>query len=327
MGRSVQIGYPRLACVQKLARFRGCLLGGAVGDALGMPTERMARDQVVRTFGTSVDRFHQKPGGKLKAGQWTDDTLLVLATIDSILRERALNPAGIAREFGRIYKREEKTRGFGDTTKAALRRIAKGVPWTRSGFEGTGNGVTIRISPVALFSYSNIAQLRRNIELVGSITHKDQEAINGGLAVAFVLACIINNTFDRETIMSNTAEFVGHSQVSDKLIMVKTLLENRDLAYEEAVAHIGNSGSVFETVGMSLYAFLKFGFSFRDTVVYPASFGGDSDSIASIAGSLSGAYFGDEAIPKELKAGVEKSRMILAKAGELYDLSHGITSS
>ncbi len=307
------------------ARYRGALIGGAIGDSLGMPTEGLTRRQIIQNFGPRIDKFLSKPNGRLIAGQWTDDTVLTMATVDSLINEHSLNPRGISIEFAKAYRAEE-SRGFGDTTKTALRRIAKGVPWTKSGFSGplsSGNGVAMRIAPIALFSYGDMEQLKRNCELIGRITHNDKEALNGGLAIAYVMARILNNSFDRTTIIEDTANFIAPSDLSYFISSISETLKE-DLSVEEALMKIGTGASVFETVSASLYLFLRFLGDFEESVVTAASYGGDTDTIGAIVGNLAGAYLGDTAIPDKWVTGVEQGKIILKKADSLYRLSHGI---
>lgn len=311
--------------VPLVKRFRGCLLGAAVGDALGMPVENMTRSQIQEKYGDRINCFYPKPNRRLVAGQWTDDTLLTQATVDSLLRMKALVPSDIAWNFKLAFLRE-RNRGFGATTRQALTRIAKNYMWHQAGVDGgnaAGNGAAMRIAPVALFSYSNLEQLRRNCTLAASITHKNQEAINGSLAIACVIARIINGTFEKKTIVEETMAFVGHSKVSDKMKTVNDLLIQLG-SIENALTLIGTSGSVFDTVGSSLYFFLRFSDSFSDALVNSVSYGGDTDTIAAIVGAMSGALHGEDAIPVAWRNGVEAGENILEKAEALCRVSHGV---
>lgn len=304
--------------ITPIQRFRGCLLGSAIGDALGMPAEGMIR-------GARIDRFYSHPKGKLRAGQVTDDTILTQATVDSLIRRRSLDPADIALNLGRAFKKNKDLgRGFGQATITALTRILKRRPWNMVGDNNSlGNGAAMRIAPIALFSYANLEQLKRNVELVAMITHKQPEAINGSLSVAYITAKIINSTFEQNIILRETAGYIGDdSEMANKLRQVGDLL-TQDLSPSVALSQIGTSGIVFESVGSSIYLFLRFIDSFENVLVEAASCGGDTDTIASMVGAMSGAYHGEAAIPKHWGKEVEGAREILRKADKLYSLSHG----
>jgi len=310
----------------RMNRFRGSLLGCAVGDALGMAVEGMDRALILKKHGPRIENFLPKPNRRLEAGQWTDDTLLTISTVDSILRAKAIVPSNIAYQLGRSFQ-TENFRGFGTSTKTALKRVQKGGNWREVGVDGefaAGNGAAMRIAPVALFSYSNLQQLKRNCEMVASITHKNQEAINGGLVVAYVVASIINGKFRPDNVLSEASSFIGPSKVAERLILTKEILDDKSTDVEKALSLLGTTGSVFDTIGSSLYLFLRFLSSFEESLVNSVSFGGDTDTIAAIVGSMSGALHGEAAIPARWLNGVEGGKQIISKADQLYNLVHGI---
>lgn len=310
---------PRIA---RINRYRGCLVGAAIGNALGMPF-------VGKTCSEEITSFHPHPDGKLKAGQVTNDILLSQATVHSLLKVKGLNPANIASNLGLAFTRNPG-RGFGSTTITALTRLGRGKAWNTCGATGlyaAGSGPASRIAPIALFSYANLDQLRRNVEIVSMITHNNQEAINGSLVVAYIIARIINTTFDQKSILQETTEFIGaSSKMAQKLHRVEELLTQPELQLETALSQIGTSGSVFDAVGSSVYIFLRHVGSFETAVVKAASCGGDAATIAGIVGALSGTYHGDEAIKTAWKTSVEHGKKILTDADRLYNLSHGTIS-
>ena len=306
-----------------MSRYRGCLLGGAVGDALGMPTENMTRPQILAKYGHRIDDYHPKPNRQLAKGQWTDDTVLSLATVESMVRIKAFSPSALAASMGMAF-RKERWRGFGTTTKTALTRINRGCPWNESGVLGvhsSGNGAAMSAAPLALFSYGDVEQLRQTCSMAFNITHRNQEAVDGGLAIAFIVARILDGSFDDSRIIEDTISYVGDSVISDALIHVNHLL-GRDADTDTAAAEIGTSGLVVDTVGISVFLFLKNIHSFSDAVAISAAIGGDTDTIASIVGSMSGAYLGEESIPDKWLAGLENVERIRGLSDSLYKVSH-----
>lgn len=321
---------PVISSIPKIMRFRGCLIGSAVGDALGMPTENMTRQQIANKYGNEVRDFYPKPNQRLAAGQWTDDTLLTQATVDSLIEKGAFSPSHLSYKFKHAYLHREN-RGFGATTKIALRRLMKNVHWNSAGVENrfaAGNGAAMRIAPLALFSYSNHDQLLRNCIMAASITHKNPDAINGSLVVAYVLARIINGTFDKGSILPDISTSISlSSTMSNKLRTLAHLMMLPKITVTEALDQLGTSGSVFDTLASSLYLFLRLNDSPEEALVQSASAGGDTDTIGAIVGALSGAQWGEATIPQRWISGVEDGEMILVKAERLYQLSHGIQAS
>lgn len=320
----MHIVHSKIRDISIQSRFRGCMLGSAIGDALGMPSENMTRAQIINKFGDRIDRFYPKPNRGLKAGQWTDDTLLSLATVDSLIEEGAFAPHKIAKRMSVAFKKE-KSRGFGRSTKIALRRLNEGYHWQGSGItekSSAGNGAAMRIYPIALSSYGNLKILKDNCEMVSSITHKNPEAINGALAVAFVISSILNSKFNRAKIIPNIIDFIGPSKVSEKLLIVQNILNDRTYSLEKGLERIGTFGSVFETVPSSLYVFLHSFDSFEEALISSVSYGGDTDTIGAIVGAMSGTYHGDDVIPKLWKDGVEDGEIIKSKADKLFIVSN-----
>ena len=301
-------------------KFVGCLLGAAIGDALGMPVEFMTRDQIKNEYGSVID-FYEKPNRRLKAGMWTDDTALTLATLESVLENKGINPKDLASKLGRIFQ-IERYRGYGRATKTALKRISKGYSWKESGTEGMealGSGATMRISPVALFSALNLEELKRNCVMASQITHKHPEAISGSLAVGFIISRAITESLNLKTILNEVREFIGPSQLAGRLVKVQRLLEGK-VEISEALKKLGLSGSTLETVPSALYIFLRMPKDFEQALIAAVSAGGDADTRATILGAISGAYNGIESIPVRWRDKVEKSLEITELALKLFEL-------
>lgn len=304
-------------------RYRGCLVGGAVGDALGMPTENMTRSQIVSKYGPRINEYHPKPNRRLEKGQWTDDTVLTLATAESIAINGLFIPSNIATRMGHAF-RKERWRGFGTATKTALTRIGKGYHWNESGVSlgyFSGNGAAMRAAPMALFSYGDMDHLRNICLMAFIITHKDPESINGGLAIAYMIAKILNNSFDERTIISDLMSYIGPSVMSDALDNVGNLLA-AGVDTESAAEKIGTSPLVVDTVGISTFLFLRNKDSFYNAVSESAAIGGDTDTIASIVGSMTGAYLGEQSIPEAWSRGLEQVKRIRNLADGLYMAAH-----
>ena len=133
-------------------RYRGCLLGLAIGDALGAPVEFYSRDQIKSEFGT-VTEYHNSPFGK---GAWTDDTSMALDIAESYIQFGDCNPDDIIARFLHWY--ETDGRGIGILIRKVLDLILVGMEpqaaaneaWQRSGRFSAGNGALMRCAPIAL---------------------------------------------------------------------------------------------------------------------------------------------------------------------------------
>lgn len=159
-------------------RARGCILAGAIGDAMGGPYEGQP--------GPLEFREHR---------DWTisDDTQLTLATCDSIVEVGKVSPEHIADRFAQWF-RHRRIAGTGSSTLKALRELEAGHHWALAGAKGemsAGNGAAMRIAPLAFHLDPALAQERQTIRDVCRITHHNEEAYIGAChRVGDSIACI-----------------------------------------------------------------------------------------------------------------------------------------
>ncbi len=141
-----------------LDRACGALLGLAIGDALGMPTQSFSRAEIERRFGR-IDGFRAGPADQpvapgMPAGSITDDTEQALLLADLLVTGRGtLDPLAFARAL-LAWEEEMAARGsldlLGPSTKAALSALAAGASPEETGRHGTTNGAAMRITPVGI---------------------------------------------------------------------------------------------------------------------------------------------------------------------------------
>ena len=302
------------------SHFLGALIGLAVGDALGMPVEGMRASQIRRAFGRVRD-FMDAPWRRLKAGQWTDDTKMMLCHARSIVRRGYVDPDDTAHEFVEWF-RSGDWRGIGNSTYESIKRLLAGVPPSESGAWGefaAGNGVAMRIAPVALADCDDLERLREDCRRVGVITHRHPEAIAGATAVAFTVAKAARGDLDPTLLVEETVDYVGECEVTRRLRMAKAFLEG-GMEVEEALARLGTGGYVVETVASAFFCFLRSPFDFEETVTRAVEGGVDADTTGAIAGAISGAFNGLEAIPERWRRGVEGAAEILGLAEGIFHL-------
>ena len=150
------------------SKVRGMLIGGAVGDAWGMPVETWTPEKILEVHPGGLKGYAEPIGHKwfttdpndpdpkktyMRAGYTTDDTQLTGATIRGIIEARGWDMDKIA--AWHVVAMKANTAGWGHTTVEAIRRLANGVSWKESGkttdaSRGTGNGVPMKCAPVAL---------------------------------------------------------------------------------------------------------------------------------------------------------------------------------
>jgi ADP-ribosyl-[dinitrogen reductase] hydrolase len=265
-------------------RILGCLLGGALGDAWGGGWE-----------GTPGPIRFEIPA---RAGL-SDDTQLTLATCESILEKQGIDPEHLASLFlrwhaaGRIF-------GIGASTLKAVRDLAAGVHWALSGRRGefaAGNGAAMRIAPLAFLLDPTLPGDRSVIRDVCRITHNNDEAYAGALAVVLAIrSVLIAKWSPKYSFLSAVANSLPDCAVRDR---IEELLPLR-ISPSEAAARFGATGYVVDSVPLALYCAQWIAEEPLSTVLARAiGAGGDTDTIASIAGQVAGAVVGASGLPTE----------------------------
>ncbi len=305
----------------KASRFAGCLLGLAVGDALGMPLEGMRATSIRNRVGRVRD-FLDAPWRMLRAGQWTDDTKMMLCHARSIAGRGRVDVHDTAREFLAWFKSGD-WRGIGGSTYEAMQRLLAGVPPEESGAKGemaAGNGVAMRIAPVGLIDCLDLAALHEDARAVAVITHDNPEAVAGGRAVAFAVARAARGDLDPATLVDETVAFVGPCELAGRLLLAGRFLAGK-MEPAEALARLGTGGYVVETVASAFFCFLRTPRDFEETVSRAVEGGLDTDTTGAVAGAISGAFNGLEGIPARWREGVEAAGEILALAERIHALA------
>jgi ADP-ribosylglycohydrolase len=175
----------------------------------------------------------------------------------------------------------------------------------------------MRAAPIGLLYHPDLNVVKSYADLQSLPTHTSATARAGAVAVAVGVA-LGTAGFSRDVIFRNAASQASRldAEFAERLLWAGTLL---DLPPEDALCLIRNSPLAMETVPAAFYCFLKF--EPTQALIMAASSGGDTDSIASIAGSLFGAAFGASWIPESWLAALEGKERIENAARELYRLS------
>ncbi len=307
-----------------LDRFRGCFLGLAVGDALGMPTEGYTAEEIRSKFGIIKDMMPAPEGHfhtGLKAGQYTDDTQETLLLAESIIESYGFSADRFAeklKEWGSAWVLDERlNRGVGFATRSSVESMIAGTSWQESGVRIPTCGSAMRAAPIGLVYSCDLSMVGRYADLQSLPTHCGPAARAGAIAVAVGVALGLNG-FPKETVLrmaSDTSRRID-GEFAERLLWVGSIL---NLEPSEALSLIGNSPMVSDIVPAAFYCYLKF--EPEDALITAASSGGDTDSIASIAGSLFGASCGTGWIPERWLSCLEDRGRIEKTASDLADLS------
>lgn len=257
----------------------GCLLGGAIGDAFGGVAER---------GGLSL----------------SDDTQLTLATCESIAASRDIKPELLAETFRNGFRAGRFT-GLGSSTLKALTDLDAGAHWALSGAQGemaAGNGAAMRIAPLAFLPDVS----RMTIRDVARITHRHDEAYVGALAVVVAIQAVFAGS--PVPTCYEIAVQLPDSTVRDRL---EAWTDDGERGFADQARKLGVSDYVAATVPLALAAARRMEeTSFEETLELLVELGGDTDTIASIAGQIGGARLGLSGLPEALLARLQERELV-----------------
>lgn len=323
-------------------QFEGALIGCAVSDALGAPLEGWSRERIAQ-LPSVTDGYRQLSHGKdpssrirYPMGQYTDDTQLTMAIARSLVAREDVDGADIAREFAALWRTREIV-GAGPVADRAVRRFIEGIDWQEAALPDDlpWNGAAMRIAPVGLWDCDRKDRLAADVEVASVVTHRHPLAIDAALAVATAVVHVVSaSTIDQAHFLDEVARSVEarSPQFAGQIRQLGAWLR---LAEDGALAAIVGSGErrgasgfgvpalAVPTVLAALYAFLRSPGDFMATVDCALRVGGDVDTVAAIAGAISGAHNGLTAIPENLVTGVKGSAEIRDLGRRLYALRFG----
>ena len=294
----------------------GSILGQALGDALGFVVEAQP-PEVARVYVEGwlrSGRAGQWSHPHFPFGQYSDDTQLARELLRSFREAGRWDPESFAANLAALF-RERRDVGAGPGTRAAALRLLADVHWNEAGTPApyAGNGAAMRSVQLGLLIPDRGAMCRAAVEQA-RITHLDLRCGAGAAVVAraAVLAAA-RQPIDRPAFLEDLA---GCAQGEDSSVAdaVRGLLRWVSLAPAAAARHLHRSGldpahverwqgiSAFVTPSVlwSLYAFLRSPDDYWETICTAIAVGGDTDTMAAIAGGISGARLGLEALPPNL---------------------------
>src|SRR5918994_2592311 len=296
-------------------RYSGSLIGQCLGDALGFIVEgeppEICRKYVEKTL--KAGRIGEYGRTPFPFGQYSDDSQLARELLQSYAECGGFDPREYARRIAMIFV-ENRIVGRGRATEQAAWRLAAGVPWDEAGTPSpsAGNGSAMRAGPIGLLFFDDPEEMVRAAHNQGRITHRDPRCSAGAVAIAGAVAMAVRGgEIEAGRFLSQLAEWAAlfEGSVVDAL---RQLVEWVPLPPKEVATLVSGIGhnpdypaevrgiSPFVTTSVlwSLYSFLRSPNDYRETVRTAIAVGGDVDTTAAMAGAISGAYLGLDAIPE-----------------------------
>jgi ADP-ribosyl-[dinitrogen reductase] hydrolase len=294
-------------------RFRGCLLGLAVGDAVGTTAEFLVRG----TFPPLVDMVGGGPFN-LAPGQWTDDTSMALCLATSLVELRRFD---LRDQMERYCRWAEQ--GFlsctgqcfdiGRTVSAALRRYREtgdpvaGVPDPRS----SGNGCIMRLAPVPMFFYPSERAAIEHSAASSRSTHGSVDCVEASGLLGGILVRALAGAPKEDVLLGGRSQALRSEQVQ--------AVARGDYVVKQE-SEVRGDGYVVACLEAALWSFASTD-SFETAVLRAANLGDDADTTAAVCGQVAGAYYGESAIPMRWLDRLVWAHQIRGLADDLRSIS------
>nr|WP_321403280.1 ADP-ribosylglycohydrolase family protein [uncultured Desulfobacter sp.] len=339
--------------MKSLEYFKGCLIGGAVGDALGAPIEFMSIGQIRSMFGNDGLIDYAQAYGQI--GSITDDTQMTLFTAEGLILSRVRpdyqGDAGIVSAVYHALLRwlytqetgiqEHLIKAYGTCSiidgvltghKELFSQRAPGkscLSALRSGKLGTidnpvndskGCGGVMRMASVGLMYDDAEKAFRIGCECA-ALTHGHPTGYLASGTFASILSGLISGETLNTAINDSISILKCHTNNEETLSVIDTALELAERATPgpDVVSKIGEGWIAEEALGISIYCARVAGDDFKKGVLLAVNHSGDSDSTGSITGNMLGALYGVDAIPDHWIRHLELKHLIQETAVDLFD--------
>lgn len=282
---------------QQIERYRGALLGLAVGDALGAPFEGLRPGW----FG-SVEEMVGGGFHGVEPGQWTDDTSMALCLAESLIECGGFDPADQLTRYLKWYREghlssKEHCFGIGGTTREALDRFEEtGEPqYGSTDSSRAGNGSIMRLAPVPLFFARRPEEAIERSAESSRTTHGTTNAVDACRYFGALLVGAVNGAGKDELLSERYTPVPGYW---DELPLTPEIEEVAAGSFKRReLPDIEGSGYVVRSLEAALWAFHKSD-SFREGCRMAVNLGDDTDTTGAVYGQLAGAFYGEREIPE-----------------------------
>ncbi len=335
-----------------VSRFKGCLIGGAVGDALGAPVEFMSLAEIRRKFGSEGITGYSPVYGRI--GAITDDTQMTLWTAEGLLRyhcrgqHRGVShmPSMVHRAYLRwlitqgAFSRDEAfqyvndqdypgwmigirdlhaRRAPGNTCLAALKSAGMGT-MDEPKNDSKGCGGVMRVAPAGLYEPHPVRAFKIGCE-IAALTHGHPTGYLASGCLAAIVASLTQGKDLRAAVdesMFLLAEDPRGQETVDCVNRALSLIDKGADPIPETVESVGQGWIAEEALAISIYCSLAHQDDFRKAVLLAVNHSGDSDSTGAITGNILGTLLGVKAIPLEWISPLELRDEIATLAEDLH---------
>jgi ADP-ribosylglycohydrolase len=297
-------------------RARGALVGLAIGDALGMPTQMMSRERIRELVGTLTGFVPAPAENEISsgtaAGRVTDDTDQAIIMGSMLVEGHGrVDQQELARRllaWQETMKRVGSADLLGPSTRRALEAVRSGVPAGESGRWGDTNGAAMRVAPVGIAVPPDpLGRLADVVADVGRVTHNTSIANAGAAAVAAVVSAGVDGANPEQAAMTGIAaarlgarrgHYVAGADVAARIAWARDLVRDATGDPLDLVYSVVGTGVATQEAVPAAFALVRL---YADdpwrACLAAAGLGGDSDTVAAMTGAMLGACHGMAAFP------------------------------
>lgn len=314
------------------SRISGAVLGAAVGDALGHPTEFLSTEEIRRRYGAGGVRgfelWWERDGRRF--APYTDDTQMAEVVLRALIRarqteapiERAMQ--NIATGFASWASQPQGGhRAPGNACMRGARRLASGVQWNEAGgLEDGGCGSVMRAYPFGLFAGDDLRFVERWAVEHSRMTHQHPIALAACAAIAIGVALEVRGE-QPEKVLVEMVEAAGRHDAGTARMAERAIADAHEGAEPDSVLARLQGWAAHEAIAAAMFVVARHPRDVSAALLEGANAPGDSDSIATLAGALLGARLGLEGLPAAWIRDVERSQALLNLGREAADIVDG----
>ncbi len=341
--------------MKDIDKFRGCLIGGAAGDALGYAVEFLDSKSIFQKYGENGITEYSLVNGEAYI---SDDTQMTLFTANGLLlgTTRGMSRGIMGKYASYIalcYKDWYKTqfingkndeynyswlinipkfhasRAPGNTCLSAIEQGANGTieePINHS----KGCGGIMRVAPIGLY-FEGKCDTKKDVDIIGAeaaaITHGHELGYIPAAALVHIIQLVAHNSDitllaavqESMTAMKECFPLARHLDELLNLIQKAIYLSSKDMNDLDAIKEIGEGWVAEETLAIAIYCSLKYCNNFDKAIIAAVNHSGDSDSTGAVTGNILGAYLGLKGIPQKYIEHLELKDIILEVADDLFN--------
>ena len=329
-------------------RAYGALIGGAIGDAMGMPASFLTRRQIEEAYGYIRDFLQpneefQSKHGSLQAAEVTDDTMESVIICHNLIENSGFSEAAFniaMKEWAIENKMLERT-VIGPSTRRYLEAVINGKDPKETAGQGNTNGSAMRVAPVGVAYCDDMSRCVEAAVASSLPSHGSRPAVAAACAVAAAVSAGVHGGYSVNEVLnaSYEAALFGESKgveitapsVAKRIRMIEYIVDScgeqdiRDIL-DELTGIFGSSMMAYESVPIALGAFYAVNGNGSEGILAAINAGDDADTNGAICGNICGAYSGAQSFPEEWKDRVQKTSCLDMKgmAIELLDLKLGL---